>query len=227
MNSIREFWVIDFDRCLGNVETLYSLFESILISTVKVDIPALAKKRREVELSGGSFYVLPYVKTLFADEATYERFCETFLTEARKNHRDFALPGAWELLADLDARQIPYCIMTYGNRDWQMLKILAAGFQDIPCLVVGDSRKGRVIAVWQTGDSFHIPPQLSPNGVPLIANEVVLVDDKAVSFEGLPAGARGYWVHQTLIPAQVGNVSKWVVELGSLNELRYVLKSVD
>lgn len=82
--------------------------------------------------------------------------------------------------------------MTYGNPVWQQLKARLSGIdQHAPVLVVDTHKKGRLIARSEQGGRYNF----SVGDTEWSAETVVLVDDKAEAFDGLPADCRGYHLH--------------------------------
>lgn len=220
MPSAKEFWAIDFDRCIGNVDALYGVFERLISeATDAVDVADLEEARAQVELAGGSFDVLAYVKQYIHDDAQYQALLQAYTQATEEVRSAFINPGTLELFAYLESRSLPYGIVSYGHEEWQRLKIAAAGLADLPCLILDHPQKGAVIASWQTSDGFIVPEKLTTTQG-LTCERIVLVDDKAVSFSGLPDGARGYWVRLAdLIPSQMGTVPVSVTAVTSLFEV--------
>lgn len=220
MNSVKEFWAIDFDRCIGNVDTLSGLFGDILQEKgALVDVEGLNAARTQQEAIGGSFDVLTYVERALSDDALYHELLAEYLRRAEPVRATLVNPGTYELFDYLDARSIPYGIVSYGNQGWQSLKIAAAGYSQVPYYILSHSRKGEIVANWQSAEGFVIPQVLATKGG-LVSDKVVLVDDKAVSFTGLPVDARGYWVRPAqLMVSQKGSVPASVMTVGSLLEV--------
>lgn len=90
-------------------------------------------------------------------------------------------------------------ILTFGILDRQMVKVRLAGLEGYPMFVTDNKHKGSLISSWWNGSIFELPEDYG--GV--TADEIVLVDDHAGSFDGLPAHARGYLVEARAI-APVG-----------------------
>lgn len=108
---------------------------------------------------------------------------------------DLLMPGAKEFLAALRAKQIDFGIATFGDRPYQAHKLQLGGLSDIPFIMTGES-KGELIASWQDkAGAFVLPYSLGDSSVKY--HEIVLIDDKARSFKGLPKQARGYWLSET------------------------------
>lgn len=110
----------------------------------------------------------------------------------------YLLPGAAELLRFLQqqAREqaIGYGILTYGQIDWQRAKLAAAGLLTVPTMITDRTDKGALIAAWCQGKGYQMPAELGGQ----MAKQIILVDDKAYSFDGLPSEALGlYCGHDT------------------------------
>ncbi|HEU4831063.1 MAG TPA: hypothetical protein VFS65_02740 [Candidatus Saccharimonadales bacterium] len=195
---IETFYVLDFDRTLGNVEASFGLLSEVAHDLLVVDRETLRQARSEVEASSGSFSVLEFIKehspsaNLHALELEYAR-------RALNIQDELLEPGVHEFMDFLTQAKHPFCIMSFGDPVWQTLKIDAAGFRESPTLIVPTKQKGDFIAHWQdkTSDYFAIPATCFLDGVPRQARSIVLVDDKPAAFVGLPEGARGYIVPST------------------------------
>lgn len=219
MNSVNEFWAIDFDRCIGNAKAAIGLLERVAGELVPgIDVTAMESARVQLESAGGSFDMLHYIQNAVQDREMYQGVLAAYLAEAAAMGEESLLqPGTHELFDYLDSRKLLYGIVSYGHVTWQGLKIKAAGLDAVPRLIVSHSRKGEIIATWRTDEGlFQVPSELS-RGTPLVSQSVILVDDKAVSFSGLPDGARGYWVRSgELLVSQQGDVPSSVTPVESL-----------
>jgi len=220
VHSVNEFWAIDFDRCIGNVDKIYQLFERLLCETIEtVDITALESARFEIESVGGSFDMLAYVRQHTTNEEAYQVLIHAFLIEASQVRDSLFMPGVYELVRYLERQLLPYGIVSFGHQDWQTLKITAMGLGDVPRLIVDQSHKGEIIGTWQASEGFVIPTALG-GGNALMSESIVLVDDKAISFAGLPESARGYWVRSTdLLQSQRGTIPNSVIPVEALDEI--------
>lgn len=219
------FWVIDFDRCIGNVDQLYSLFEAVVTEVMPLDVAQLEAARQKMEAIGGSFNVLGYLRDVAKiNQAAHDRVTQSFLERARSMRHQLLEPGAEELFQYLKTQAIPYAIISYGNPGWQRLKIRAAGCGEVPTHITSYPEKGMLITDWhdKLGGHFAVPANIAGSTTDLLVDEVVLVDDKARAFHGLPAYARGYWVHSLsgeLLPSQQGSVPKRVTTVRGLPSL--------
>ena len=213
----KPLFALDFDRCLGDVQALYGLLESVIEEQGVMSKQQLMQARREVEISGGSFDALTYI----AQHKGPDSVAQLLKAYQARNCKDanFLLPGAAELFEYLKSKELRYFIITYGGENWQRAKIARSGITNVPVVVVDSSQKGSVLASWYDDRSlsFQLPgyPQYQ-------APSIVLVDDKAAAFSGLPAAplARGYWLKSAdLLPSQAGEVPENVRIIKSLGEI--------
>lgn len=195
--SIDRFYVLDFDRCLGRTEKFQALLEEVIGEEHVVSLKMIRYAHEEVKKTGGSFDTAAYVRQILKDKRldvnrVWGRIESDFVEAAR--HQDMFEPYAKELLDLLKAKKEYFGILTYGGYDWQMAKLRAAGLVEVPHIITSYKEKGHMIVGWQTSDKrFLIPTELSA-GRELLAKTVVLIDDKPVSFIGLPPEAKGFCV---------------------------------
>lgn len=212
------FYAIDFDRCLSDTVKLDVIFYALLREMTTLDVDAIIRDRSEVEDRGGRFDQLKVLHESLSEGELSELF-EAFAEEASK--QDVLSDGGRELLDALAARHIPHGIVSYGEEAWQSIKLRASGVEAVPTLITGHSRKAELIATWQQSDNtFLLPIALKPDGYPVA--HIVLLDDKAIAFQGLPPEARGYWVQAAsgeLLPSQHGDVPENVETVRGLREV--------
>ena len=121
-------------------------------------------------------------------ESALMEFGQTHQT--RQAGQKYLLPGAIELLSFLQQKTISHGILTYGQADWQRAKILATGLTDLAVIVTDRTDKGALIASWrQASGTYQLPPELGGQFV----EQIMLIDDKIYSFDGLPADALGLY----------------------------------
>lgn len=187
------FYILDLDRCLVNTEKLQMLLQQIIQRELGILPDEMNLARREYERAGGSFDTAGYVMGVLDGKnldgpAVWHEVTRMFIQEAQT--QDMLQPYASELLRRLDALGARFGIVTYGNDAWQLTKLEAASLGSIPHLVTHDIAKARLIASWQHSEGFLVPTLLA-GGMPLIARQLVFIDDKPISFIGLPVGVRG------------------------------------
>jgi hypothetical protein len=195
---------LDFDRTLGNTkvcaERLYRAAATVM------DVSGIQAAQRQTEADGGSFDPLGYMEeTLTAED--YRAVQQDYLQNPPE---DFLNPGAAALLAELDEKQLPHWVLTYGvNPAWQELKVRGGGFkghiQTLP-----HSRKGPIIeSLRDNRDGLYPFRGYANNGAAVFdvkSRGVTLVDDKALSLKAMPADGRSVWLCdqplEKLLPSQ-------------------------
>ena len=142
-------------------------------------------------------------------ESALMEFGQTHQT--RQAGQKYLLPGAIELLSFLQQQVIPHGILTYGQADWQRAKILATGLADLPVVITDRTDKGALIASWrQASGTYQLPPELGGRFV----EQIMLIDDKIYSFDGLPADALGLYCGG----GQAENLPRNVQSIANLSE---------
>ncbi len=201
------FYAIDFDRCLSDTDKLDKIFYQLAGEYKELDSDGLLKARNDIEDKGGSFDQVKALEQLLSTERLQELFDEFI---KRSLSEDTLSAGASELLKSLELNRKTFGIVSYGNSEWQSIKMKASGVDKIPALITDHKRKGEIIAGWQQSDkTFTIPPVLMADGVSIQVATVVLIDDKAIAFSDLPTEARGYWAQPlsgVLLPSQMGEI---------------------
>lgn len=200
------FYAIDFDRCLSDTDKLDKIFYRLANDEYpQLDATELLRARNEVEDTGRTFDQIGALQKIF-NESELADFLDVFISRAVQE--DVLSPGARDLLKALEERNLAYGIVTFGGIRWQQVKIKASSVDSIPTLITDHTGKGEIIATWQQPDgTFLIPSDLTTRE--LYVKTVVLLDDKAIAFKGLPQASRGYWVQSTtkpLLPSQNGDI---------------------
>lgn len=214
-----KYYILDLDRTLFNTNKNAELF----ISVVRKHNPGLADRLKqnddEFKLRGASFSMRAFIADQLSKEEL-EAVEKEYLDAVRTV--DLLNPGAREIINALSEQGIPFGIVTYGVFEGQTLKLRASQLDRYPHLVTQVREKGELITTWLKEGKFDIPIELAPDG--LVVEEVILVDDRALSFEGLPAGARGYWLDAPDNPIQEGSVPESVRTVRTLDD---VMKAED
>lgn len=217
----RRFYVIDYDRCLGDAERLYGLLQqSAVIIAPQIDMAAMDIERDKVESRGDSFDELAYIRR-FLDDTQYQALLQRFIDIGRRNPCVLLEEGAQELLDYLEPRY-PFGILTYGSPEWQWAKIKASLPSSMQVIVIDHKYKIRHIKGWKNYETelFELPAGFKRQGDYDATEEVILVDDKAAAFDGIEGRMRGYWMtFRDLLPSQMGTVGPSVVRVTSFSEL--------
>jgi phosphoglycolate phosphatase-like HAD superfamily hydrolase len=214
--DIPEAVVLDFDRTLGIVENckerLYLAAGACGLSTGHIKDAG-----KQVENDGGSFDPLTFVQDALDTDA-YEAFCNRFIAVSEENKELPVLyDDAYTLLGRLQHSDTPYYIMTYGvNEEWQRLKIVASG-HPVGCTIMSTSDKGKQI---ESEDTFGLRVAAHGTKTEYTADAMVLIDDKAVAFNGLAKDCKGFFIQRgELMPSQRGTLPPNVQTIHSLEEL--------
>ena len=213
------FFVLDFDRCIGDTNGIQALLEKVLEQETGIKPDKLAVTRQQIEAAGHTFETIRHVKALLKTEGSvveWEHVREKLL-EASKNV-DMLLPGAQDLLRILKERELPHGIITYGVEEaWQLTKLELAGLLEVPHLVTHIEAKGKLLTGWKRPDgSFLVPPALTPDFISLHVKQIIFLDDKAKSFRGIPEGVRGIHIEApggNTLPAQQGELPDGVTSV--------------
>lgn len=206
------FWALDFDRCLGDVDKIFELYSSIVRRYTSITESDMIAARQEIEATGGSFNLLSYVTAQLDSAVLLKRITDEFIRIGQTNQ--LLHEGAHELIRSLETDPaVFFGIITYGSLEWQMLKLQATRLESYPVYIAPYPEKGQTIATWYDGSRFAIPDELGGG----VAQDFVLVDDKAKAFHGLPEVARGYWVVPgDALPSQIGEVPGHIQRVPSL-----------
>lgn len=225
IREVEKFFILDFDRCLSDADVVFDLFEKIVAEQTDITKNDMINVREEVEQSGGSFSATGYVKERLLRLGMikkWELLVESYVVFAQ--NYDTLAPGAQQLIDRLNYENLDFGILTYGDEEWQKIKLRASKFDDIPVIITDHKHKGYLLASWQRPDGkFDIPKGLTTDGMPMIAKKLVFVDDKATSFEGFPAlNAIGFQVlpfDVTPVVSQLGSLPPNVARINSLVDI--------
>lgn len=218
--SVDTFYAVDFDRCLGNVDACFGLLQSVIVDMTDVDISELLAARSHVEATGETFLVFEYLGSITTPQNAQAIESE-FIRRGMAHPGSLLEPGARELLDWLATDKRQYGIITHGETRWQIAKIHAAGLGDLPRMIASHKNKAAFVASWQDGESGYVIDENVFGGESVRADHVVLIDDRAVAFEGLPVSARGYWVviDGVVKPFQQGELPANVTQVQHINDI--------
>lgn len=211
-HTVPQLVVLDFDRTLGDVDAamarLFSVAETLGIAT-----DTIKEAQKKVQADGGSFDPLQYVQAQL-EPATFNAFLDSYRQRAEPT---LLYPDAERLLARLSAHSVPFIVVTYGvNHTWQHLKVTASGYTG-PLRILDHPHKAQELHSWEEQEK----ETFSPPAVPIRTGSLCLVDDKPISFAGLPENCQGYWIVRSTakLPSQQGSVPENVVVINTLDEL--------
>lgn len=219
-SSVDTFYIVDFDRTLADSDKLLEVFIEISNHYVELPLDQVQKIDADVKAKGDSFDTAKYVRDNLSAQGKldqWEKLEKQFIHESRA--LNMLLPGANELLEYLNKHHKRHGILTYGNPLWQHLKLTASGFNHVRRIVTTNKHKGVFVSSWQQNDGlFHLPQEYGGG----VAERVVLIDDKAASYDGFPSEpSHGYQVLDTAtaLPAQLGETPSNVTHVTSLYQV--------
>lgn len=199
------FVVMDHDRTRARVDAGVDRLLH-LAARHGIDEMTVRQAQASIEADGMSFAPLGYVrdKLLPHDPASYRRLHDDFVAGGNAA-TELLYPGVKEFELALKRHpMIPHMILSAGvDAEWQRWKIAASGYTgyvqiiDVP----PDGKtppKGPVIASWQSHRGGYDLLVVDGSGVThalVHADNVLLIDDKATSFSGLPEGSLGSYIH--------------------------------
>lgn len=226
-SQAQTYYLLDLDRHLVDTIKLSNLLEETLAVTTDIPLTLMREARDRTEMTGGSFDEVAFLEPVLRNlNHPLERLMEDFIKLSRKH--DVFESGARELLEMMKALELPFGILTYGGANWQVAKIRASQLDKIPYLVTPLRQKGEVIKKWQQTDrTFMMPQELYVDKVQR-AQTVILLDDKASSFNGLPDEAFGVHVlpgDKEILPVQKGPVGPNVTVVTGLYEAAAYIKT--
>ncbi len=195
IKRIDTFFVVDFDRCLGNIEGSFAILKEVVHDLGIVDRQIFKSMREEIESNGLTFSALEQI-TNYYPNVNLDDIEKLYLTRAGLEPENLLESGAKDFITFLKSSNRRFCIMSYGDIRWQTIKIKSSGIGKVPLAIVKKANKSEYIRRWldpNTG-KFKIPKEISSDNIEIVANEVVLVDDKMAAFSNLPKEARGYYV---------------------------------
>lgn len=178
-------WAVDVDRTLLNTEQVFERFAALCVSQGIVKAGALGEAQQSVEITGGSFDVIGYLRESGVAAGALRRLQESF---SGAKQYDLLYRDVQPFLGAL-ARLGSMVLTTKGSREWQLTKLSAAGLSEYPYIITAVQDKGRLVAGWQTAAGYIAT---SDSGAMLAGASVSLIDDNPESFDGLPADCRGY-----------------------------------
>lgn len=199
------FVVIDHDRTRARVDAGVDRLLH-LAARHGIDEMAVRQAQASIEADGMSFAPLGFIRELLARngrQAELAQLRDEFVANGSKADQ-LLYPGVSQFEHGLrSAPSVPHMVLTAGvDTEWQEWKLAASGFDGYARIIpVPEGSptppKGPVITSWQSPDNTYGVAAYDTAGRPVAlirAHNVMLIDDKAVSFQGLPAGSRGAYV---------------------------------
>ena len=211
--------VFDLDRTLTNDSVVTAALEQAC-RTVGIETSSMLPAKQQAEVRGETFQELAYLHSKHPSEQI-DAMKASFLGSARPD--ELLYLDVEPVLTSLSVRKVPFIILTYGEPEWQQLKLTATGLSRYHTLITDTKKKGPLITGWRQGNAY-VPPVWDKADA---ASGVLLVDDKAVSFADLPADCYGAWLRrpdEPLLASQDGVVPQHVTTIGGLDECLKLLE---
>lgn len=207
---LKTLYLVDMDRCTLNTEAVMDKL-AIILEQYGIDHSFVEAERQRAMHSTGYIGVWEHLQqTVFGEYLSEAQVVEALLIGSPDN--TYLYNGAAQFLADNQGKVI---VMTFGSPVWQLLKARLSGIDQLaPVLVVDTHLKGQLIADARTHHGHYT---LTVNDTEWTAPSVVLIDDKAAAFTGLPNDCRGYQLNNGRwydyqrgeLPAHVQQVSSF------------------
>jgi phosphoserine phosphatase len=216
------FFVLDFDRTLVDTDRIHTVLEAVIERETNITAGNVRSAKQEAESRGDTFDTIGFVHHALTTQqsvVSWQHIQRQFIAESL--NQDLLEPSARTLLDILDEHGIPYGIITYGTEAWQLAKLEAVGLFEVPHLVTQIKEKGKLLEGWKHGnETFIIPPAMTRDFQPIVAEAIVFLDDKAVSFQDIPPGVRGVLIRSPngeLLPSQRGVLPASVASVTGLD----------
>ena len=188
---VKTFYLIDLDRTLLDTDHASQALIDIVAAEDQAAAERVSSHLQETARFGSQYSLHDSLGTVLGTEWR-DRVEARFMAQ-REINQSLLLPGARQILAFIESDRSTGGILTFGSLPGQTMKIKAVGLDDVPYLVTQQPYKGRLIAEWHRSDGGFLLPAVYGA---VLADELILVDDRELSFDGLPEGALGYWVSE-------------------------------
>lgn len=195
IKKTRIFYVVDFDRCLGNIDGSFEIIKEVVHELGIVNRDIFKSMRKEIESDGLTFSALEQI-TAIRPDVNMDEVEKLYIKHASTKPENLLEPGATEFIDYLKETDSSFCIMSYGDKKWQDIKIKSCGLDRVHTVIVDSASKSEYIRKWfySNRKEFIIPKKFFVNNKSREYDEVVLIDDKISAFKTLPKEARGYYV---------------------------------
>jgi hypothetical protein len=214
--NANELWLIDLDRTLLDIDRA---FDELVLACAQAGIgeeAMLWQAKHSAERTGGSFDVIGHLARGGMDDDSLDSLYDAFV--AGGSGEDLLYADAPAFMLEIQGRDIPHAILTYGARPWQTAKLERAGLISTPHIITGQKHKGELIQSWHDGDGYVVNDD---NDNSFEAERIILVDDKAASYRGIPEDCGGYLVRrgEQILMSQQGSVPPQIVTVRGLAEI--------
>ncbi len=223
MQNIGTYFVVDFDRCIGNIDASFNLLNEVAHELMIVNKELFISMRKQAESEGKPFSAIEQLKKKYPS-TNLDIIEKMYLKKASLLSSELLEPGARDFLDYLHFNKINFCIMSFGDERWQKVKIKGAGITKTPVIIVKRIDKSSHIREWLNPKSgkFLIPKKYFLDNKSKVASEIVLIDDKVKAFENLPLNVRGYIVlgsSSTQTKLQIDGLPSSIKKVDLINEI--------
>jgi hypothetical protein len=221
---IETFFVVDFDRCLGNIEGSFEILKEVVHDLGIVDRQIFKSMREDVESNGLTFSALEQI-TKHNPSVNLNDIEKLYFERAKRGSDNLLELGALDFINFLRKTNRNFCIMSYGDKRWQTIKIQSSGIGIVPIMIVDSPKKSGYISKWRNLDSgiFVVPGVFFTDKASKMSEEVVLIDDKISAFKNLPKGARGYFVSGSSSKFSKGSLDKLPVSVRQVSRIDEII----
>jgi hypothetical protein len=183
--SVDEYVAIDMDRTLLDTDAVIELL-CMLMTQHGATQSEMEKEIADIySQTGTSLQLLEYLREHHPEKI------DVVIEEALALAEDGAIKhlifdGTAELFEELDKKQVPFGIMTYGNEEDQQFKlsllrkIINRDAKSLPSIITQESYKALAITKWQKDvatEDFIIPVEFG-HDTPIHTKRIIILDDK-------------------------------------------------
>lgn len=210
ITRVKHCWLLDFDRTISSVDIVMEAVEHVC-DKLGLDYQKVRTQKELTEAGGHSFSVPTVVMSLWPEQ--YDAFCaELKVVE----HLNSIYPDATEFMQILNKTNQTFVIITYGDPDWQLLKMHFAGLDSVPHIICDIPEKNVLLEQLRTDNGFELH---TSEGIITTAT-ITLVDDKPAAFETPCNGVSGILIERrdrhVLVPPNVQLITSFNELIGSL-----------
>lgn len=190
MAAIDRYYLLDLDRTLLDTAKVFAVFQQYLAERSvehRALTELLSQESQQLEATGYSFDAGDWLEEKLGAVETDE-LLQDFISQLKTSSEIFLNDGATELIKSVEGQ---YGIMTTGGKTWQEMKLRLVGLDGQPHMITSRKDKGQLIGEWarQPDGAWRLPEAFDE----LVVRQLILVDDKAAVFAGLPESIQGYW----------------------------------
>lgn len=214
MTQFDHVWLLDFDRTISSVDVVSRMVAHVC-EELKLDYSLLEREHARTEARGESFVVTQLFRSLWPE--SYSAFQQKL---HQVDHLDSVFPDAATFIDRFEERGEQFAIITFGDTEWQTMKLQLSGLIDKPHIICDSPHKSDLIRTWQHDTMFRLPLE---GGAHVEAHHLTLVDDKAVAFDGLPDTVQGFCIDRRHI-VQPDDVPEHVPIVGSFDDIQKIIE---